>query len=109
MATADPPEGLEGAALAKWTVYATEVVRLRYLTVLDVNRLARGCLYEAQGDAKFAAGEYGKAIELHKEADKCLTPYGIGDPRERARLRAGEADDDRDSFEAFRKEKLRAV
>jgi hypothetical protein len=107
----EPPAGLAGDALAVWCEAIPELARCGVLTVVDVGRAARACTWEALGrrlltEADHVAGkDRAERIRLaatcHALADKTWTALGVGDPRERVRMRP--AGHEEDALEAFRK------
>jgi hypothetical protein len=107
----EPPADLTGDALAVWTEAVPELVRSGVLTVVDVGRTARACVWEALGRQLLAEadGLTGKdraelvrlAATCHAVADKTWVGLGVGDPRERHRMRP--APPERDDLADFKR------
>jgi hypothetical protein len=110
VATVTPPADLEGAALAIWNEAVPELVEARLLATVDVGRVARACRWEALGrtlltEAEQVAGkERAELVRLaatcHGLADRTWVGLGVGDPRERNRMRPALPEEDR--LAAFR-------
>ena len=100
----EPPADLVGDARRVWTEAIPELARSGVLTVVDVGRTARACRWEALGRRLLAEadGLTGKdraelvrlAATCHALADKTWTALGVGDPRERNRMRPAPAERD---------------
>jgi hypothetical protein len=109
-AAVEPPVELGGEALAVWHEAIPGLVQAGVVTIVDVGRAARACRWEALGRQLLAeAGELvGReraerirlAATCHALADKTWTALGVGDPRERNRMRA--APPDRDDLAEFK-------
>ena len=110
-ASVEPPDDLDGAALRIWLEAIPELAKAGVVTVVDVGRAARACRWEALGRRLLAEAE-GRtgpeqaagirlAATCHSLADKTWTALGVGDPRERNRMRGGAPEED--ALAAFKK------
>jgi hypothetical protein len=109
-ATATPPADLEGAALAIWNESIPPLVEARLVATVDVGRVARTCRWEALGrtllteadtlTGKERAERIRLAATCHQLADRTWVGLGVGDPRERNRMRP--APPEEDALAAFR-------
>jgi hypothetical protein len=107
----EPPTDLTGDALAVWIEAVPELVRSGVLTVVDVGRTAHACRWEALGrrllaEVDLVAGKRRAelirlAATCHGLADRTWTALGVGDPRERHRMRT--APPERDDLAEFKR------
>jgi hypothetical protein len=105
-----PPPSLAGDALNVWHEAIPSLVTAGVVTIADVGRAARACDWEALGRRLLAEAQQlaGKdqaerirlAAQCHALADRTWTALGVGDPRERARMRP--APPARDELAAFK-------
>jgi hypothetical protein len=110
-AALEAPVELVGAALGVWREAMPELIRAGVVRAADVGRAARACRWESLGRRLLdeADGLTGKdraelvrlAATAHALADKTWTALGVGDPRERARMRP--APQEEDALAAFKK------
>lgn len=110
-ASVSPPASLTGDALAVWGEAIPALAMAGVLTIVDVGRAARACTWEALGrqllgeaqtlTGKDQADRIRLASQCHALADRTWTALGVGDPRERARMRP--APQEEDALAAFKK------
>jgi hypothetical protein len=106
-----PPADLTGGDLVVWGEAIPELVNAGVVTAVDVGRAARACRWEALGrrlltEADQLAGkDRAEVVRLaatcHALADKTWTALGVGDPRERHRMRT--APPERDDLADFKR------
>jgi len=109
-ASVSPPSSLTGDALRIWNEAIPELAKAGVLTIVDTGRAARACTWEALGRQLLAEvhtvvpKRRGELIRLaatcHALADRTWTALGVGDPRERGRMRP--AAPERDDLAAFK-------
>lgn len=110
-AALEAPAELVGDALGVWREAMPELIRPGVVLAVDIGRAARTCTWESLGrrllaEAEGLAGKRrGEVLRLaatcHALADKRWTALGVGDPRERARMRP--APPEEDALAAFKK------
>jgi hypothetical protein len=103
-ATATPPADLAGDALAIWNETVPPLVDARLVAAVDAGRVARTCRWEALGRTLLteANAQTGKeraelvrlAATCHQLADRTWIGLGVGDPRERNRMRPAAPQED---------------